>query len=137
MGQMQKFVLVREKLKKGMRKVWQFIKPGPDAWKGAGLGLVCSFLFLVFYSFYPILKVASPNRIALLTVLYFLVCTALLVLLYNGLLRLLSGLPVFFRSMLFATIISFVLTFSRVFSGRPWDIIPNDFLPGLMRVIPF
>ena len=117
MGQMQKFILVMEKLKQSKRKVWQFIKPGPDAWKGAGLGLVCSLLFILFYSFYPALTVASPNWIGPLTVFYFLVCTVLLVLLLQGLVRLLSGLPEFFKRMLFATIIFFAVPFSIVFTG--------------------
>ncbi len=117
MGQIQKFVLVREKLRQGKRKVWQFVKPGPDAWKGAGLGLVCSLLFIVFYCFYSILTAASPNWVGLLTAIYFLVCTFMSVLLLKGLLRLVSGLPEFFKSMLFATVIFFIVPFSMAFTG--------------------
>ncbi|MFC1495176.1 MFS transporter [Thermodesulfobacteriota bacterium] len=114
---MQPLTLFKEKIKEGIHKAWQFLKPGPEAWKGAGLGLVCTLILFILYSFYPVLTVASPNWVAPLTVLYFLVCTILLVFLLQLLLHLLAGLPDLFQTMLFATVIFFATAFSSVFTG--------------------
>ena len=72
MRHMQAFALVKEKIRRGDRRIWQFLKPGPEAWAGAALGLVCANLFLLFYYIVPTLMVTSPNWINPLTILYFL-----------------------------------------------------------------
>ena len=114
---MQLLILIKEKTKQGKNKTWQFIKPGPEAWKGAGLGLVCALILFILYCLYPVLTVASPNLLAPLTILYFLVCTVLLAFLLQLLLYLLTGLPDLFQIMFFATVIFLAAVFSSVFTG--------------------
>lgn len=117
MEQVRKFALVKEKSKHTIRKAWEFVKPGFDAWKGAGLGLVCSLVLILFLSAYPMLLVASTNWVAPLTILYFLACAILIAFLLWGALHLLSSLPGFFKTMLFTTIALFVVPFSTAVSG--------------------
>ena len=113
---MQPLTLFKEKMKHGIRKAWKFLKPGPKAWQGAGLGLVCAIILFSCYSLYPGLTDASPNWFRSLTVLYFLVCTILLAFLIQLLIHLLAGLPDFFKVMLFATVILLAASFSSVFT---------------------
>ena len=117
MRHMQIFTLVKEKIRRGIRKVWNFLKPSQEAWTGAALGLVCANIFILFYFIVPLLMVASPNWVNPLTILYFLGTTTLSAGLLMLVLRLLIRLPGFFQWMLFVTIIFFAVPFTMVFAG--------------------
>lgn len=117
MGHMQTITLIGEMIRRGIRQFWQFLKPGPEAWSGATLGLVCANLFLLIYLIIPLLMVASPDWINQLTVLYFLAAAAGSAALLMLVFRLLVRLPGFFQWMLFMTIIVFVLSLIQLISG--------------------
>ncbi|MEJ2244781.1 MAG: MFS transporter [Acidobacteriota bacterium] len=114
---MKVFTTAAGKLLRGIRLVKQFLSPDPDAWKGAGFGLICAFLLIFFYTFYPTLTLPSSNWISSLTVLYFLVCSILSAFILIGLLRLLSGIPTLFKKILFTTVVFLVVPFSMFYTG--------------------
>jgi hypothetical protein len=116
MEQTERFTLLKEKLWRGIRQVWNFLKPSPEAWTGAALGLLCALLLFLFYGTVHLLMVASPNWFNQLTVLYFLGIAAGSAALVILLLRLLVRLPRLFQWMLFMIIIIFSSSFT-VFAG--------------------
>lgn len=107
---------LKEKLWRGIRRLWNFLKPSPEAWTGAALGLFCALLLFLFYGTVHLLMVASPNWFNQLTVLYFLGIAAGFAGLLILLLRLLVRLPKLFQWILFMIVIIFSSSFT-VFTG--------------------
>ena len=116
MEQTERFTLLKEKLWRGIRQVWNFLKPSPEAWTGAALGLFCALLLFLFYGTVHLLMATSPNWFNQLTVLYFLGIAAGFAALLILLLRLLVRLPGLFQWILFMIVIIFSSSFT-VFTG--------------------